>query len=429
MLSMAHTVHCGIDMQTSRLAACGAVLLAHASAHAQSEPPSTQPAPATEPAPATGPAPAPPAAPAASAEPKKPDETKLTIGGYLEGYYQAHFQDPSNRITNLRGYDNRSRSFTLSNVAVDVKGEKGPVTGRIILQVGAAPSTVYLVEPVSPGTGSVNPSSGELWKYLQTAMVTVKGPRDTTIEAGLSTSPVGIEVLPVKDNWNLSRSNLFFALPAYHTGVRISHPIADGWTGTLHVYNGWNTVVDNNGYPSVGLSAGYASATTTAQLLYFGGIERSTGAPEGKPWRHLFDALVQYAVTSEVSVAAHADAGFEPNDIGTSSWASAALYGKLALSDKLYAAVRGDYFYESVPTNSGVTATAIFWPTKWVAEATATLAYQPVDGVSIRFEYRHDQADSDVFFGGTVSGDGVAAPYVFNRTSQDTATLGVTAWF
>ena len=429
MLCMAHTMHCGIDMQISRLAACGAIMLAHASAHAQSEPPSTQPAPTTEPAPATGPGPAAPAAPAAAAEAKKPDETKLTIGGYLEGYYQAHFQDPSNRITNLRGYDNRSRSFTLSSVAVDVKGEKGPVTGHIILQVGAAPSTVYLVEPVSPGTGSVNTSSGELWKYLQTAMVTVKGPRDTTIEAGLFTSPVGIEVLPVKDNWNLSRSNLFFALPAYHTGVRISHPIADGWTGTLHLYNGWNTVVDNNGYPSIALSAGYSSATTTAQLLYFGGIERSTGAPEGKPWRHLFDALVQYAVTSEVSVAAHADAGFEPNDIGTSSWASAAVYGKLALSDKLYTAVRGDTFYESVPTSSGATASAIFWPTKWVAEATATLAYQPVDGVSIRLEYRHDQADSDVFFGGSLSGDGVTAPYVFNRKSQDTATLGATAWF
>jgi len=424
-------------MQTPRVAAIGAVIIASASASAQPAPTEPQPAP-VEPPPAPAPAPTPQTAPNAAPAPSpapasdasKPDQAKITVAGYLEAYYQAHFQDPSNRITNLRGYDNRSGSFTLSNVALDLKGEKGPVAARIVLQVGHTPSTYYLAEPASPGTGSVDTSGSELWKYLQMATVTVKGPSDTTIEAGLFPSPIGIEVLPIKDNWNWSRSNLFFGLPGYHAGARISHPLGGGgWTGTQALYNGWNSVVDNNNAPSISALAGYSSPSTTAQLLYFGGIERSPGAPEGKPWRHLFDALVQYAVTSEVSVAAQADAGFEPNDIGTSSWVAAALYGKLALSGKFYAAVRGDYFYENVAQGNGMTASAIFWPTKWVAEGTATLAYQPADGLSIRLEYRHDQAQSDAFFGGTVTGDGVATPYAFNRKTQDTATLGVTAWF
>jgi len=428
-------------MQTPRVAAIGAVILASASAYAQPAATEPQPAPA-EPqstptitprvAPAGAPAPAGTPAPAGAPAPdaNKADQAKITVAGYLEAYYQAHFQDPSNRITNLRGYDNRSGSFTLSNVALDLKGEKGSVAARIILQVGHTPSTYYLSEPASAGTGSVDTSGSELWKYLQMATVTVKGPSDTTIEAGLFPSPIGIEVFAIKDNWNWSRSNLFFGLPGYHAGARISHPLGrGGWTGTLALYNGWNSVVDNNDTPSISALAGYSSASTTAQLLYFGGIERAPGAPEGKPWRHLFDALVEYAVTSEVSVAAQADAGFEPNDIGTSSWVAAALYGKLALSDKLYAAVRGDYFYESVAQGNGMTASAIFWPTKWVTEGTATLAYQPADGLSVRLEYRHDQAQSDAFFGGTVTGDGVATPYAFNRKTQDTATLGVTAWF
>jgi hypothetical protein len=412
------------------MAALGAVLLAHAtSADARAAPTPAEPLPATEPAPISS-TPATPATPTpAPAEAAKPDAAKLTVAGYLEAYYQAHFQDPSNRITNLRGYDNRSRSFTLSNVAIDLKGEKGPVAARIILQVGSTPSTYFLAEPASPGTGAVNASSSELWKYIQTATVTVQGPRETTIEAGLFLSPIGLEVIPIKDNWNWSRSSLFFGLPAYHTGARISHALGGGWTGTLHLYNGWNTVVDSNDTPSVAVSAGYTSPRTTAQVMYFGGVERATGAPEGKPWRHLFDALVQYAVTSELSVAAQADAGFEPNDLGTSSWVAAALYGKLALSDKLYAAVRGDYFYEKVARDNGTSAGAIFWPAKWVAEGTATLAYQPADGLSVRLEYRHDQADADAFFGGTVAGDGAATPYVFNRATQDTATLGLTAWF
>ena len=38
---------------------------------------------------------------------------------------------------------------------------------------------------------------------------------------------------------------------------------------------------------------------------------------------------------------------------------------------------------------------------------TATLAYQPADGLSIRLELRHDQTKTHAFFGGDVAGDGV----------------------
>lgn len=385
------------------------------------EPSSAEPATAT-----AQPAPTPSSEPAAPAEAARP---VISVGGYIEAYHQLQFQDPSNRITNLRGYDNRSRTFTLSNVALDVKGEAGPVTGHVVLQIGHTPSTYYLAEPASPGTGSVNASTGELWKYLQAANLTAKAPNDFVIEAGLFPSPIGIEVLPVKDNWNWSRSNLFFGLPAYHVGAMVSHSIATGWTGKLHVYNGWNSVVDNNGYPSVAVSAAYASDRTSAQLLYFGGIERPDGAPEGKAWRHLFDALVQTALTDKVSVAAQGDAGFEPNDIGTSSWAAVAGYAKLQLSPKLYGVIRGDYFYEKVAENNGTTASAIFWPVKWVAEATATLSYQPIDNASVRLEYRHDQAADNAYFGGDVTTDPTTQAFVPNRKSQDTVTLGVTAWF
>lgn len=353
----------------------------------------------------------------------------VSVRGYIEAFYQAHFQNPSNRITNLRGFDNRSRTLTLSNVAVDVTGEHGPVTARIVLQLGSTGSTYYLAETAAPGSASVNATSAELWKYVQAATVSAKLPRDFSIETGLIPSPIGLEVIPIKDNWNWSRSNLFFGLPFYHTGVHLLRPLGGGWTGKLHLYNGWNTVVDNNGYPSVAVSAAYASASTTAQLLYFGGIERPSGALEGRPWRHLFDALVQHAITDELSVAAQADAGFERNDVGTSAWLAGALYGKLALAPDVYAAVRGDVFYERVAEDATTTATAIFWPVAWVASGTATLAYQPADGVSLRLEYRHDHAADDAYFGGEVAGDGVTTPYVFDRHAQDTATLGVTAWF
>jgi hypothetical protein len=330
-------------------------------------------------------------------------ESKVTLGGYLETYYAINLRTPSNRITNLRGFDDRDRTFTIANVALDAKGERGPLTVHAILQVGSTPTSYY--------------GGDDVFKYIQTVTLAYKL-CDATIEAGLFPSPIGPEVFAIKDNWNWSRSNLFFGLPFYHTGARVSYPLGGGWTGTLHVYNGWNTVVDNNATPSVTASAAYASDKVNGQILYFGGIERDD-------WRHLLDVYATVTVSPDISLLAQADAGFERTSSGTASWFAAALYGKLALSPKLYVATRADVFREWVPTG----VAPIFWPTSWIASGTATLALQPVDGVSVRLEVRHDHAADDVFFGGTVEGDGVTTPFVPNRRQQDTVTLGATAWF
>jgi len=366
----------------------------------------------------------PPASPSAKSEPI----AKVTLAGYIETYYQLNLRAPSNRITNLRGFDNRDRSFTLSNVALDGKGERGPLTARVILQVGSTPSTYYLAEPALPGANGANATGPELWKYIQQATLAYASGK-VVVDAGLFPSPIGPEVLPIKDDWNWSRSNLFFGLPFYHTGARVAYQLGGGWTGMLHVYDGWNSVVDNNAYPSVALSGTYASRRINGQVAYFGGIERATEAPEGKPWRHLFDAYATITATDDVSFLVHVDGGVEPNDIGTSSWLAGALYAKVQLTPKLYAAARGDYFRERVASDAGTTAAPIFWPTSWMSSGTATLALQPIDGLSVRLEFRHDHAKDRVFFGGDVTGDGVMTPYVPNRRAQDTVTVGAVAWF
>src|SRR5262249_15131597 len=131
----------------------------------------------------------------------------VVVAAWLEAYYQGHVQDPSNRLSNLRGFDNHDRSLTLANVAVDVKGERGPITAHVVLQSGPTLST-----------------------YLQAANLTAQAPRGVVIEAGLFPSPIGLEVIPAKDNWNFSRSELFVGLPLYHTGAAVAHALGRGWT-------------------------------------------------------------------------------------------------------------------------------------------------------------------------------------------------------
>ncbi len=356
----------------------------------------------------------------------------LTFSGYVEGFYQWNVNRPSNHITNFRGFDNRHNSFTISNAVLDALWDNSFLEARIALQVGNTPSSYYLSEPGYSGTSSVNATSSELWRHLQKAYVGYRAPigRGLLIQAGLFLTPIGPETVPVNSNWNWSRSNLFFGLPFYHTGVRATYALTDQWALTLGTYNGWNSIGDNNNEKSVSAQANY-TPNTDLQLsfVYFSGVERQPGGPEGRAWRHLYDGYANWHASRRLWLMWHVDAGFEPNHFGTSSWAATAAYARYEIIDRLFVVGRGDIFYEHVASNNLGTARAIFWPAKWVSSQTLTLDYRPVDHIAFMLEYRHDQAQGNMFFGGSVIGDGSTVPFVVNRKSQDTLTVGATAWF
>lgn len=355
----------------------------------------------------------------------------FALGGYAETYFQYNTNEPSNSITAFRGFDNRHDSFTLSNVALDASWDQDNVIGRLALQVGAAASSYYLAEPTLPGGGGVNATSAELWKYVQQAYVGYKstGDRAWVASAGVFLSPIGPEAIAVRDNWNWSHSNLFFGLPFYHTGARLQYPLNERWAGMLLICNGWNSVVDNNTEKSICTQVTYTRPSVTTTLQYFGGNERPTGAPEGRPWRNLFDAYATWTATSRLSFLAQVDAGFEDNTYGKSSWTAGALYARFQATDRVYLGARVDTFDETVGSNAQGTASSIFWPVSRVSSATATVDFRPAERVSFRAEYRFDDADGDMYFGGAVTGDGISTPYEYNRSSQNTFTFGAVTWF
>lgn len=365
-----------------------------------------------------------------AAPPEAVGERCFTPVAYVEAYYQWNVRRPENGITDYRGFDNRHDSFTLSNVALGATWDVEDVVGAVVLQVGSTPDTYSLAEPSAPGGTAANASDREVWKYVQQANVGYRFaiPRPLLVQAGLFLSPIGPEGIAVKDDWNWSRSNLFFGLPFYHTGVRATYGATDAWSVTAAVYNGWNSVVDNNDEKSLSASVGYTGDTLTASALYFVGVERPEGAAEGRAWRHLFDAHATWTPNDWLALLGHADAGFEPNDSGTSWWAAGALAARFHVAEPLYLAARVDAFHETAAASELATAGRIFWPGDWVTSQTATVDVRPHDHVSFRLEVRHDHGDVDMFFRGDVAGDGVTSPYVADDDAQDTVTLGVTAW-
>lgn len=357
---------------------------------------------------------------------------EVVIGGYVETFYQWNLNDPDNRITNFRGFDDRHNTFTISNVALDVQAAYQGAQARVALQIGHTPDTYYLAEPTSPGAAGANASDKDLWKYVQQAYAGYELPvgGGLLVQGGIFLSPIGPESIAVKDGWTWSRSNLFFGLPFYHTGVHATFKGSDEWAVRLGIVNGWNSVVDNNPEKSGHLSVIYTKGDElTWTLLYFGGIERNDDVPEGDPWRSTFDTHLTWRAASWLWLQPHFDAGFEPNEMGVSYWVSGALSSRFRILEELYFAARQDAFYEKAARSGDVTAARVFWPTEWVASTTATLEARAVEHVSVRLEYRHDHASGDMFFVGDVEGDGIVSPFVPNARYQDTFTLGATAWF
>lgn len=370
----------------------------------------------------------------ALAQDPPPAEPSVVVGGYVEAFVSHNFNAPDNGVTNLRGFDDRSDSITLANVAVDVAGTRGDVAGRVVLQVGHTPNSYYLAEPTKAAIGSAGESDAHTWRTVQQAWGAWQASDKTAFDAGLFLSPIGPESIAARDDWNFSRSNLFFGLPFYHTGARVNFAPSEPWKLTGAVYNGWNSVLDNNKGKSVSAQALFTKAPVTASLLYFGGVERPEGAPEGQPWRHLVDAYVQVDPTDRVSFLVHGDVGFEPNAFGLSGWQAGALYARVRPIDPLYFAARGDWFREVVASDSTGSAGGVFWPATEdgvarVASATVTVDWRPVeDGLSLRLEGRHDAANTDMYFANDVEvdADGASIP---NALSQQTVTASVITWF
>ncbi|MBL8605100.1 MAG: porin [Myxococcales bacterium] len=355
----------------------------------------------------------------------------FSLGGYVEANYSFNFNRPSNGITHFRGFDNRHNTFTLSNVVLDAGYDNARLIGRLALQVGQTPSTYYLAEPSFAGADASPALSRDVWKYIQQAYGGYRFDlgHGLTVLGGVFLSPIGPESMPVRENFNASRSNLFFGLPFYHTGVRVSYPFTESLTVTLSLFNGWNSLVDNNPGKSVNLTMVLTRPWGSLTAQYFGGNERAQGAAEGAPWRHMLDAYASVTVSPRLSVMAQVNGGFEQNRFGTSRWFAAALYGRVQLHPRLFAALRGDVFIEHTPENAAGRASPIFWPAPWVSSGTATLDYRPHPRASFRAEFRHDEAGAAMYYGGAVEGDGGAAPYVANRRRQDTLSAWLTTWF
>jgi len=377
-------------------------------------------------------APGPPASPAPAPD---PDRAAFTLSGWTDLYYSYNLNEPSNDVNALRLYDARHNHIGFNSLGLALDWRLESLTGRAILQFGTLATEFFY-----PATDLLRAQQELPWRIVQEATIAwsprLRGRRPLTLEGGIFVAPFGAESLQIYKNWCWSVSNLFFLMPFQISGVRASWAINERWTLRAGVYSGWDRVVDdNNPAKSVLLQAEYQRGDEAfVSVQYMVGAERDRAAREGPGARHTLDAYGELRVTERLQLRAQVFAGAEPNRLGLNAWAAAALHARWKVFDWLYLAGRGDVVAEWIPSprpGDPAGGASLFGlpDASPYASITGTAELLPHRHLSVRLEFRHDGARGGLFYRGSVPVSGSDRTPVLNAASQNTVTLGATAWF
>jgi hypothetical protein len=300
----------------------------------------------------------------------------VTYSGLIDAYYSYNFASPVTYKNELRNFDINANSFTLSQAELVIQratSAASPIGFRMDLDYG---TTNDIVQPATTSTLSI----------LQQAYVTAVLPIGSglTVDAGKFVTHMGNEVIESKDNWNYSRSYLFaYAIPYYHTGMRFSYPVMSNLTATLHLVNGWNSNVDNNGSKSIGATLNYAATASTG--IIFNGIwghENLTPIEIGA--RNVYDVILTQTLGDKISLAANGDYGEAGTSAGLATWKGAAVYGKYTVDTLSAVAVRAEVYNDPLGYTTGIGNT--------YKEVTLTLEHKLFNQMLVRGELRDDMA-------------------------------------
>lgn len=303
----------------------------------------------------------------------------FNFSGYVDTFYINNYNSPSNRVTPAQAFTFTSDKLSLNSITGSVSYDPKPVGFRVDFGNGRTYDAFYLSEP----------KHTEWSRYLLNAYVTVKPEawKGLQIDFGKFVTSAGTEATETHLNWNYSRSILYAFGPFYHTGVRVSKPVAEHWTVGVQGVTGWNVMRDNN----TGKTFGFTSVNTFSKVTiannYYTGPENTN---TNKGWRNFYDLAITMTPTSKLSAYINYDLGrnkFPTSDSAT-FWGIGGA-GRYEINKHLAAAARLEHYRD---------ADGIWFGTPLsINEFTLTGEVKINRSIIWKAEYRRDWADKPYF--------------------------------
>ena len=339
----------------------------------------------------------------ADATPPPPDPDKVTlnffkgteVGGLVDAYYDWY----STKADGLyRNFDTKHNAFSLSMAEVWLA--KAPAADSRLgykIKLAFGPATSNFITPAADS------SMTNIQEVYGSYLAPVG--KGLQIDVGKFVTHNGAEVIEAKDDWNYTRGLLFaWAIPYFHTGVRLTYPVNDQVTLAGGVINGWNNAVENNTGKTVW---GQVVLKPIPSLMI---TQNYTGGPEqagnNSDFRNLSDTIVMYTVNPMVSLMANYDYGHDTVVGISNSWQGIAGYAKFQANKWVAIVPRGEFFKDGNGWATGIVQN--------LKEGTLTVEVKGVDGFLWRIEYRGDFSDKSPF----LDSAGVA------KSSQHSISLG-----
>ena len=340
----------------------------------------------------------------------------LRFYGYLEGSYTQNFNNPSNRINQLRIFDVNSNEFR-PNLAQLVLEREGKTEGVGWERFGF--HVKFNAGRDSDFIGGVNLST---WADFQEFYVQYMAPvgHGLNLQAGQINSLVGYEVVESPRNANYSRSWLFgLGQPFTTRGLRASYEFNEqvslsvGAIGYINSARG-----DTQHNPLVEYALALAPSERVKLTVY--GLAGPRSGPTGTPGGTIFltGGFLSFQITEQTSAVIESYYANQSNSstispAGNARWDGAAAYLIHDFTKEWGVRMRGEIFEDAggfvtcqgttdyqprANVCFGATSSAPAPPvaqTLW--EFTGTLQYKPFASLMTRLEYRYDKSNQNVF--------------------------------
>jgi putative OmpL-like beta-barrel porin-2 len=364
----------------------------------------------------------------------------VNLTALVDGYYQYNANNPqAGTYTEPFTSVNSQFQLNLLEVQLDKPVDKSsPLGFRVALGFGNA------MKAIENSANAGNDGNNTDTQYLKEGYLSYMAPigKGLQIDFGKFVTPAGAEVLESNQNWNYTRSILFYdAIPYYHFGARVKYTFNDKWAVTGFATNGWNNVLSTNTGKTGGFSLAW-NATKKISLTetYLGGPRDVAGIGDNGPWNNLSDTVLTYNPTAKLSLMANFDydhqgfdaasdavLGLSPTITGA-DYTGFAGYVKYQYSPKTALAGRYEYLNDhdglALGLNGGLAFLSVPFPGgagihDHPQEFTGTLEHAFAGHLISRLEYRHDFSNNNIF----EVGGGKGTPSFSDH--QDTVTAGL----
>lgn len=357
-----------------------------------------------------------------ASQPERSWKEDVSIGAFVDTYAGVNVLQPDPGTPNaLRAFDT-ANGFALHWAGVDAEYGGEVVGGTVGLRFG-------------PSAAVYNGSDSEYGlQYVKQAYVTF-APRRTkgrlSIDLGKFDTLYGAEVADSQANFNYTRGALnWLGQPLFHTGLKMGVQLSETVDFTGMLVNGWNNSLDNNRGKSAGLQLAWSPSDRFGVYLgYLVGAEgdrkmtlacepgtaldRSSGECIATPGadaeevsvlarrvelrlRHFADVVVSASATDRLDLSLNADLGYDETvsnpvtgAFTPSLWYGAALGARVAITERIATAARGEYYRDLQGFTTPVPVS--------LGTGTLSLEFRPADMLLFRLDSRYEQATDDVF--------------------------------